>query len=78
MGQTAGQTFTASAAFSQVAASIAYAKMRTVLERDSLPDRLCGGAPLYLGEQPENEISAGAVGVDIPFPESGVAPASFL
>jgi hypothetical protein len=56
----------------------AYARMKAVLERFSLPDRLCGGPPLYLGEEPEDEVQAGAVGVDVPFPESGVAPASFL
>lgn len=56
----------------------AYSKLRAVLERFSLPDRLCGGPPLYLGENPEDELQAGAVGVDVPFPESGVAPASAL
>lgn len=56
----------------------AYSKMKSVLERFSLPDRLCGGPPLYLGENPEDELQAGAVGVDVPFPESGVAPAAFL
>lgn len=56
----------------------AFSKMEAVLQRYSLPDRLCGGPPLYLGEEPEDELQAGAVGVDIPFPESGLAPASFL
>jgi hypothetical protein len=56
----------------------AYGRLKALLERYSLPDRLCGGSPLYLGEIPENEVSAGAVGVDVPFPESALAPGSFV
>ncbi|MCY0900051.1 MAG: GH116 family glycosyl hydrolase [Firmicutes bacterium] len=56
----------------------AWERMQAVLERYSLPDRLCGGSPLYLGEIPQNEVSSGSVGVDVPFPESGLAPASFV
>jgi len=56
----------------------AFVRTQALLERFSQPDHLCGGAPLYEGEQPENEVSAWAVGVDVPFPESAVAPASFL
>lgn len=59
-------------------ATDAFARMAAVLQRYALPDRLCGGAPLYAGENPQNELQAGSVGVDVPFPESGLAPASFL
>jgi hypothetical protein len=59
-------------------ADAAWERMQAVLERYALPDRLCGGNPLYLGEHPQNEVSAGSVGVDVPFPESGLAPASFV
>ncbi len=56
----------------------AWQRWVTVLDRWSKPDHLCGGSPLYDGEIPQNEQGSGSVGVDIPFPESGLAPASFL
>jgi len=56
----------------------AFSRLEALLGRYSLPDRLCGGSPLYLGEIPENEVSAGGVGVDVPFPESALAPACFV
>jgi hypothetical protein len=54
-----------------------YARLTAVLARYSLPDKLCGGAPLYTGETPQQE-NAGAIGTDYPFPESGLAPVSAL
>lgn len=48
-----------------------------IMERYRLPDRLCGGAPLYLGETPQQE-NPGSVGTDLPFPESGLVPLWFL
>jgi hypothetical protein len=36
-----------------------------------------GGPPLYRGEIPQQE-NPGAVGVDLPFPESGLVPCFFL
>ncbi len=56
----------------------AWARLSAVLDRWKEPDHLCGGDPLSRGETPQNEITPGSVGVDIPFPESGLAPASFL
>lgn len=56
----------------------AWGRLTTILDRWAKPDHLCGGAPLYDGEQPQNEVAAGSVGVDIPFPESGLAPTGFL
>lgn len=55
----------------------AWTYLLRMLERFSLPDRLSGGAPLYDGETPQN-ASPGAIGVDVPFPESGLVPTSFL
>ena len=43
----------------------------------SMPDRLCGGPPLYRGEIPQQE-NPGQVGVDLPFPESGMVPCYLL
>jgi len=56
----------------------AWQRLAAVLDRWRDPDHLCGGDPLYRGEHPQNEVSAGSVGVDIPFPESGLAPNSFF
>lgn len=56
----------------------AWKRLLQVVGRWRDPDHLCGGDPLYRGEHPQNEINAGSVGVDIPFPESGLAPNSFL
>lgn len=55
----------------------AWRRFGEILERYRMPDRLCGGAPLYLGENPQQE-SAGSVGLDLPFPESGLAPCYYL
>jgi hypothetical protein len=51
----------------------AYRRLREILARYQEPDRLCGGSPLYHGE-----INGWEVGTDVPFPESGLAPAAFL
>lgn len=56
----------------------AWARLSAVLDRWKEPDHLCGGDPLSRGETPQNEITPGSVGVDIPFPESGLAPGTFL
>jgi hypothetical protein len=55
----------------------AWQRFQQILARYREPDRLCGGAPLYRGEQPQQE-NPGAVGVDMPFPESGLVPAATL
>jgi len=46
-------------------------RWREILGRWRLPDHLCGGSPLYRGEHPQ-QILPGAVGVDVPFPESSL------
>jgi len=51
----------------------AYRRLREILARYQESDRLCGGSPLYHGE-----INGWEVGTDVPFPESGLAPAAFL
>jgi hypothetical protein len=56
----------------------AWQRLMAVVQRWRDPDHLCGGNPLYRGEHPQNESTPGSVGVDIPFPESGLAPNSFL
>jgi hypothetical protein len=61
-----------------ISADDAFGRFQATLQRYSAPDRLTGGDPLYNGEHPQNEVSAGSVGVDNPFPENGMAPASFL
>jgi hypothetical protein len=53
----------------------AWKRWQEIIGRYRLPDRLSGGAPLYTGEKPQQE-DAGQVGVDYPFPESGMVPAS--
>jgi hypothetical protein len=55
----------------------AWERFSQIMARYQLPDHLCGGAPLYLGEQPQQE-NPGSVGTDLPFPESGLVPAFFL
>ena len=55
----------------------AWKRFTEILGRYRMPDRLCGGAPLYRGEIPQQE-PAGAVGVDMPFPESGLVPLYYL
>lgn len=51
----------------------ACARLQGILNRYMEPDRLAGGAPLYRGEN-----NGWQVGTDVPFPESGIVPASFL
>ncbi|MHA1370843.1 MAG: hypothetical protein ACTSRA_14165, partial [Promethearchaeota archaeon] len=55
----------------------ALARMEGILGRYALPDKLCGGNPRYTGEDAQQE-NPGAVGTDGPFPESGLAPVSFI
>ncbi len=55
----------------------AWRRYRAILDRYQMPDRLCGGPPLSRGEIPQQE-NPGQVGVDLPFPESGLVPASVL
>jgi len=54
-------------------ADSAYRRLREILARYRQPDRLCGGTPLVHGE-----VNGWEVGTDVPFPESGLAPAAFL
>jgi hypothetical protein len=57
----------------------AWARMTAILDRWNDPDHLCGGTPLFRGESTvDSGTSSNNVGTDIPFPESGWAPASFL
>lgn len=55
-------------------------RLRQILERWSKPDRLMGGSPLFHGEITQGGPggTAGQVGVEGEFPESGMVPASFL
>ncbi|MCX6376666.1 MAG: hypothetical protein NTU88_11645 [Armatimonadetes bacterium] len=55
----------------------AWGRFMEIMGRYRMPDRLCGGSPLYRGEVSQQE-NAGAVGVDYPFPESGLVPLYFL
>lgn len=56
----------------------AWRRLTAIADRWAKPDHLCGGDPLHAGEHPQNESTPGSVGVDIPFPESGLATGSFL
>lgn len=57
----------------------AYKRMTEMLGRYDMPDRLMGGNPLYTGENSQGGGNgAGSVGVEGEFPESGLAPASYL
>ncbi|MBZ2196256.1 MGH1-like glycoside hydrolase domain-containing protein [Occultella gossypii] len=57
----------------------AWARLTAILDRWDEPDHICGGAPLFRGESTvDGTIGGSSVGTDIPFPESGLAPASFL
>ena len=58
----------------------AYQRLKEILDRYNMPDRLCGGSPMYRGEKTQGGPggSAGSIGVEGEFPESGLAPASFL
>lgn len=55
----------------------AWQRFQEILARYRMPDRLCGGSPLYLGEISQQE-DGGAVGTDYPFAESGLVPLYFL
>jgi len=55
----------------------AWARWEAILGRWRLPDHLCGGPPLYRGENPQ-QIAPGSVGVDVPFPESSLVPCWLL
>ena len=63
-----------------LSADNAYQRLTEILDRYDKPDRLCGGSPLYRGEATQGGPggSAGSVGVEGEFPESGLAPTSFL
>ena len=58
----------------------AWKRFTEILNRYSKPDHLSGGSPLYLGEATQGGPggSAGSVGVEGEFPESGLVPVSFL
>ena len=55
----------------------AWQRFTEILARYRMPDRLCGGPPLYRGEIPQQE-NPGSVGLDLPFPESGLTPCYLL
>lgn len=55
----------------------AWQRFQEILARYRMPDRLCGGSPLSLGEISQQE-DGGAVGTDYPFAESGLVPLYFL
>ena len=55
----------------------AWRRWEEILGRWRLPDRLCGGPPLFRGEHPQ-QVHPGSVGLDIPFPESGLVPCWLL
>jgi hypothetical protein len=55
----------------------AWKRWNEILTRYRLLDRLSGGSPLYTGEISQQE-DAGQVGVDYPFPESGLVPCYLL
>jgi len=55
----------------------AWRRFLAIVERYRMPDRLCGGPPLARGEIPQQE-NPGQVGVDLPFPESGLVPCWLL
>jgi len=54
----------------------AWARMTAILDRWKEPDHISGGTPLFHGESTADV--GGSVGTDVPFPESGLAPASFV
>ena len=58
----------------------AWKRLGEILDRYSKPDHLSGGSPLYSGEATQGGPggTAGSVGVEGEFPESGLVPASFL
>lgn len=62
---------------SHVGIDNAWTRWQEIIGRWRLPDHICGGSPLYRGERPQ-QIDAGAVGTDIPFPESALVPCWLL
>lgn len=57
----------------------AWARLTAILDRWSEPDHISGGSPLFRGESTvDSGTGSTSVGTDIPFPESGLAPASFM
>lgn len=57
----------------------AWARLTAILDRWSEPDHISGGTPLFRGESTvDSGTKSTSVGTDIPFPESGLAPASFM
>jgi len=58
----------------------AWGRFTAILNRYAEPDHLSGGSPLYRGESTQGGPggTAGSVGVEGEFPESGLAPVSFL
>lgn len=58
----------------------AWKRLMEILKRYSEPDHLSGGSPLYRGEVTQGGPggTAGSVGVEGEFPESGLVPVSFL
>jgi hypothetical protein len=57
----------------------AWARLTAILDRWSEPDHISGGTPLFRGESTvDSGTGSTSVGTDIPFPESGLAPASFM
>jgi len=58
----------------------AWKRLTEIVDRYAEPDHLSGGSPLYCGEATQGGPggSAGSVGVEGEFPESGLVPVSFL
>lgn len=58
----------------------AWKRLTEILKRYAEPDHLSGGSPLYRGEVTQGGPggTAGSVGVEGEFPESGLVPVSFL
>ena len=58
----------------------AWQRFTAILDRYAEPDHLSGGSPLYRGESTQGGPggTAGSVGVEGEFPESGLVPVSFL
>lgn len=61
-------------------AESAWQRFGEILDRYALPDRLAGGSPLSRGEKTQGGPggSAGSVGVEGEFPESGMVPCYWL
>jgi hypothetical protein len=57
----------------------AWARLTAILDRWNEPDHISGGTPLFRGESTvDSGTNSTSVGTDIPFPESGLAAASFM